>query len=373
MKEYFINGSGGGTIACYAHSSHQEHINGIVYFAHSVTEYAERYCDLFNMLAHNGYDVIANDHMGHGNSVNDGRKPRRPRRVWDCMCRDAKVAIEKGKEVLGRPRNTPVYAIGFSMGSYVVKAMAMKNPRLFTSVVLLGSGDMPTIKGKILEWIMQYEIKKHGPDTMTELTKRIALESYNQHYEIEEDDRDDCEFTDEERLRNDFEWICANQSTVDFYIKDKMCNPVLTAGLVSELIRGMKETGMMKNIKKINPNTSWLMLSGTEDAFGGYTKDVTSFANKLSKVNIYNEVLFFDGMRHDLLHEVGSCSVNDAILRFLSASMETEDDVKIYEPNRTNKTVVNNPEIDMQVTQRISPVVAAIADEIEAAVAKASS
>ena len=367
MKEYFINGSGGGTIACYAHSSHQTYINGIVYFAHSVTEYAERYCDLFNMLAHNGYDVITNDHMGHGNSTDNGRKPRRQRRIWDCMCRDAKVAIEKGKEVLGRPRNTPVYAIGFSVGTYIIKAMAMKHPKLFTSAVLIGSGDMPNIKGKILEFIMQYEIKKHGADKATDLTRQIALESYNRNYAIDDYDRDECEFTDEEKLRNDFEWLCANQATVDSYIHDKMCNPVLTAGLVSELIRGMRETGKQKNIQKINPSTSWMLVSGTDDAFGGYTKDVNSFANKLTKAKIYNEVVFFDGMRHDILHEVGSCSVNDAILRFLSGAT-VEDDVKVYEPEHKHKSVP--ADIDMQLTQRISPVVAAIADEIEAAVAK---
>ena len=61
------------------------------------------------------------------------------------------------------------------------------------------------------------------------------------------------------------------------------------------------------------------------------------------------------------------CSVNDAILRFLSG-VTVEDDVKVYEPEHKQKSVP--ADIDMQMTQRISPVVAAIADEIEAAVAK---
>ena len=46
-------------------------VRGVVQIAHGIAEHVERYDDFAAFLAGNGFAVAANDHLGHGRSVND--------------------------------------------------------------------------------------------------------------------------------------------------------------------------------------------------------------------------------------------------------------------------------------------------------------
>ena len=42
----------------------------IVQIAHGIAEHVDRYREFMEFLAQNGYIVVANDHLGHGKSIN---------------------------------------------------------------------------------------------------------------------------------------------------------------------------------------------------------------------------------------------------------------------------------------------------------------
>ena len=48
-------------------------IRGVVQIAHGVAEYGARYAPFADYLCKNGYVVVANDHLGHGKSLIEGR------------------------------------------------------------------------------------------------------------------------------------------------------------------------------------------------------------------------------------------------------------------------------------------------------------
>ena len=44
-------------------------VRGVVQIAHGIAEHAERYADFMAFLAENGFAVAADDHLGHGKSI----------------------------------------------------------------------------------------------------------------------------------------------------------------------------------------------------------------------------------------------------------------------------------------------------------------
>lgn len=305
MEKFYINGSSSDKIACYIYKKTIEQTKGIVYFAHGVTEYAERHSKLFEILNSNGFDVITNDHMGHGDSING--KPMyfqssEIERGWNCACLDSANVISTGKKFLDRDENTPVYAIGFSLGSFIVRTLAIRYPDLFNSVVLLGTGDQSKAITKLCQFIASNESDKHGAENETELITKLTFGTYNKKFNG--------------KTRAD--WLCENNDALEKYLEDKKCGHGFTAGLFMELSYGMEFTGDKKNLAKLNKNTRWLMLSGKDDPVGDFSKGVVRFSKKLNKLGICNKYKFFDNMRHDILHEKYYDEVHEEIVKFLS-------------------------------------------------------
>ncbi|WP_286078086.1 alpha/beta fold hydrolase, partial [Thomasclavelia cocleata] len=110
---------------------------GIVQIAHGMCEYKERYLDFINNLNQNGYIVIIHDHRGHGKSVlnendlgyfyNDG----------------ASAIVEDiyllSKYIKNRFNDLPLYLLGHSMGSLIVRNYIQKYDYEIDGLIICGS------------------------------------------------------------------------------------------------------------------------------------------------------------------------------------------------------------------------------------------
>ena len=70
VSEYFFPSANGKTlIHVNQWTPVGREIRGVVQIAHGVAEYAKRYEAFASFLCENGFVVVANDHLGHGQSV----------------------------------------------------------------------------------------------------------------------------------------------------------------------------------------------------------------------------------------------------------------------------------------------------------------
>jgi alpha-beta hydrolase superfamily lysophospholipase len=240
--------------------------------------------------------------MGHGDSKGD-----HPMNFvgaddasgWECACEDAYYCIQKAKENYGEC--LPVYGIGFSLGSFIIRTLAIDRPSLFKAIVLIGTGDQNAIELSISKHIAKSECEKHGFTQSTPKIHTLTFGKYNKSFEN----------------ATQADWLCANKTALFEYLNDDACGKSLTSGLFYELIRGMEFVGKQRNIDLMNKRTQVLMLSGNHDPVGNFTKGVIKLQRKFQRAGLRPIVKFYDWKRHDILHEDNQDEVRNDIINFL--------------------------------------------------------
>lgn len=298
---------------------------GIVYFAHGATEYAARHAELFQQLVNAGYIVIANDHMGHGRSTSKARTYFTgvgDKTGWECAAEDAFNLINITRE---QYPDLPVHAIGFSLGSYLVRFMAMKYHYLFRTITLIGTSYQTKWKTFVGKLMAQSECNKYGAMECTDLIDSMSFEKYNDYF-LDEYDYDDEE--DDEDYQEEFDeddeysypralWLCADAYARKEYVEDKKCTDEFTAGLFFELVCAIEYTCDEKRIARLNGRCPILLLSGTEDASNDFGKGVNELEKIYRKNNLRVRKIFYKDARHDVLHDFCKKKVFKDIVNFL--------------------------------------------------------
>ena len=73
MKEFYLDSCGGGRLHCAIWTPEGEP-KAVVQLIHGIAEHIGRYDEFARFLNAHGYVVAADDHMGHGGSVENGVK-----------------------------------------------------------------------------------------------------------------------------------------------------------------------------------------------------------------------------------------------------------------------------------------------------------
>ena len=301
MRQIIVKGTNGTSRISACLYEPVGEVKGIIYFAHGVTEYAERHDEFLKYLSNLGFVVVANDHMGHGNSTSEAKMyftGTNTMTGWECAVGDAFRCISNIKE---EHPNVPVHAIGFSLGSFIVRHLAIKYHDLFSSITLLGTGYQGNLAIKLGKMMADSEIKKFGDKKGTAKIDGLTFGTYNKRFE----------------QKTYADWLCANKKSLQEYLNDKRVGPGFTAGLFLDLLSGMHFTCDKKNIAKMNKKCPVLMVSGSQDAVGDFTKGVYKLQKIYNDNGISATAKTFSGMRHDVLHETGKHNVHFEVANFI--------------------------------------------------------
>lgn len=284
---------------------------GLVYFAHGIMEYAERHASFFETLTNEGYIVVANDHMGHGDSQHIFPMSFMGRigvSGWDCACNDAYLCIYNFRKKFNINKNIPLYGMGFSLGSFIIRTVAIRNPSLFDGLILLGTGNQSLIKTKIGKMYAEWECNKYGRPNTTPNVSKLTFGAFNKHF----------------RQNTIADWFCLNKKSRDQYLDDDRCGKEMTAGLFYDVLCGIEYTGDFFNIKRMNPDMPILLLSGSRDPVGDFSKGIKSLHRKFRYAGLNATCILYNHMRHDLLHELDAKTIKQDIVDFLNERVNTK-------------------------------------------------
>lgn len=284
---------------------------GVIQLAHGITEHIGRYEKFAEFFTKKGYIVVANDIIGHGKSTSES-KPKMylgSANSWFYVVNDFykvyKFMREKYKE-------EEYILLGFSLGSFVVRTFISMYPESkIDKVILVGTGYTSNFNLKLGKMVAESEAKKVGEDKSTETINKLALENYNKSFK---------------NVKTKCDWLCSNQEELELYLKDPLVGKNVTAGLFRELLNGMMYCGNNKNIKKINKKLHILLISGTEDPVGNFTKGIKKLEKKYRKYGINNiSTKFYDSLRHDIFHEKNAEDIFEYIFNWCSESNSNEN------------------------------------------------
>ena len=112
MEEFYLPSNGAGRIHC-ALWTPETAPRAVVQIIHGIAEHIGRYDHFANFLTERGFAVCADDHMGHGLSVEEGGTYGYFSGGWMAAVKDERTLFEEMKR---RYPGLPYLMLGHSMG-----------------------------------------------------------------------------------------------------------------------------------------------------------------------------------------------------------------------------------------------------------------
>jgi len=304
-SEFFFPSSDGKTlIHVNQWTPSERRILGVVQIAHGVAEYGARYAPFARFLCGHGFVVVANDHLGHGQSlipggpmVYLGEKDGWWNVVDDMECLRSRVA----KVFPDRP----YFLFGHSMGSFLSRTHLIRYPGRLDGCILCGTGHQsPALiaGGKL---IADREIRRLGKKAFSARADDLAFGAYNKAFAP---------------TRTRFDWVSASEENVDAYIADPLCGGDTTLGLFRDMLDGLSFITKQSHIEQMDKDLPVFFIAGDQDPVGDMGKGVRRAYACFHKAGIHDlHIKLYHGLRHEILNEASRQYIFQDISDWLEA------------------------------------------------------
>ena len=272
----------------------------VVQIVHGMAEHAKRYDDIAKYLNTLGYAVYAEDHPGHGASIN-GKGVKgyfAPKDGWSLVIADIMALHNKAKADYP---GVPHILYGHSMGSFLARTCASRYPNEFDAFIFSGTAGKNVIL-PVAKAIATANAKRNGGKVPDEQLNSLGFGAYVK------------KIADP---RTPFDWLSRDNAVVDEYEKDDLCGFTFTSTGFRDMFEGLGEVSGKKWAEKV-PNVPILMLAGAEDPVGNYGKGVLEVTDNLKRTGHTHVVLqLYEGGRHEMHNETNREEVYRGIAAFL--------------------------------------------------------
>lgn len=276
----------------------------VLQICHGMCEYVARYDDFAQYLTKHGFYVVGNDHLGHGKSVQDDdhlgyfHETNGNSYLMGDMEQLRQITVKKYPDI-------PYFLLGHSMGAFLTEQFITMQGSSFDGVVIMGTGYLAKQVLNLGKKLCLVMAKKHGWFYRSDLMKNISFGGYNKRIKP---------------LRTPMDWLTRDEEIIDKYNDDPWCTFTFTLNGFYNMFKGIEEAQKESNIAYIPKNLPILLVSGDEDPVGGYGKGVKSVYNAYKKAEIKDvEMKFYEGMRHEILNEIGKESVYEDLRKWMES------------------------------------------------------
>ena len=282
-------------------------IRGVIQIEHGIAEHVERYGDFMEFLAGNGFFVAADDHLGHGKSIerDDDKGFFADSDGWWRVIDDIKTIHETLKEKFP---SVPFILFGHSMGSFLARTYLIKYPDDFDAAIISGTGQQSALMVGAGYFMANSMVKKSGPRGDGQKLNDIAFGSYNNKIKLK---------------HTDFDWLSRDEKNVQKYIDDPLCGFVAKCSLYRDMMEGIKFISSKENAAKMNKNTPVYFMSGAADPVGDYGKGVQKAYKMFCDVGMKDVMIrLYPEGRHEMLNEINYKDVYADILNWLNEKVK---------------------------------------------------
>lgn len=306
MRESFtIPSNGIGQLHCCRWMPEGEP-KAVLQIVHGIAEFIERYDDFAGFLNGLGYVVVAEDHMGHGQTVGTEGTQGYFEGGWFTAVSDSYALLRKTKAEYPQ---IPYVLFGHSMGSFMARTILEVYPDSgIAAAVICGTGwqRRAILPGAI--GICQLACKKVGEKNTSDTLQNMVFGGYNKRVE---------------HPRTEFDWLTRDAKVVDAYIAHPSCGFTATTGLLRDLLTGIRFIEQKQNLAKMNKDLPVLFIAGGDDPVGNYGKGVTRAAEEFRKAGMKHVACrLFPLGRHEILNEINRREVYDFTAKWLGENVE---------------------------------------------------
>ena len=269
----------------------------IVQIAHGMSEYSARYDEFARFLAHRGFAVVANDHAGHGQSMQGhlgafaATAGGFDHSVQDLHCLFL-IAEEKinGLNTRGTPGASdalPRFLFGHSMGSIMVALYATRWEGLSGLVMCATPAAMKF--SHLFRFMAGFVAKTRGYLARSPVLERLTGSLANLPLE--------------EAVRRRA-WLTRDVEKIREFSINPLCGFDYTAGGYAAILRGYHRINS-KNWSRSVPDIPILITAGADDSSSGSGKEPAKYATRLATTgHNHIDIKLFPECRHEIINEL---------------------------------------------------------------------
>lgn len=299
MEEFYLASNGGGRLH-WALWEPEGTARAVVQIIHGIAEHIGRYDHFARFLTERGFVVCADDHMGHGLSVEPGGTYGYFSGGWMAAVADER---ELYLQMKARYPSLPYLMLGHSMGSFLLRTYLYTYPGEISGAIISGTGWQPKAALKAGLALCRLEQLRVGETGCSSLLKELMFGTYNKKFRPN-------------RTAND--WICSKESVVDAYTQDELCGFDATVGLMRDMLMGITMNQEAENLQKMDPALPVLFLSGMQDPVGGMGEGVLRCIDAFKRAGMKHvSIRLYPEGRHEMLNEVNRPEVYGDVLSWL--------------------------------------------------------
>ncbi|MDD2495019.1 MAG: alpha/beta hydrolase [Tissierellia bacterium] len=302
-EEFFYDSSDGKTsIHGVKWTPSGKEIKGVLQIAHGMLEYINRYDEFAYFIAENGFVVVGNDHLGHGDSVVSDND-----RGFFCEHDGESKVLGDMYNLMNIVKSShpdiPYFLLGHSMGSFFTRKFIISYGNELQGAIIVGTGYQPYVLVKTGQIISEIISAVKGERHRSKFVNYLALGKNNNKFEPS-------------RTKND--WLTRDEKIVDAYNSDEKINFMFTINAYKCMFSCILYFYDNNHLNKMKKDLPILIISGEDDPVGDFGKGVTKVYNKFKEINMKNVTLkLYENARHEIINEINRDIVYNDVLGWL--------------------------------------------------------
>lgn len=280
-------------------------IRGILIIAHGMSEHILRYDELATFMAAQGFVVAGNDHLGHGKTAAEESD-------FGYFCeRDGDVVVVRDvhrlkKMIQEEYPGVPVFVLGHSMGSFIMRNYIYKYGKGINGALFLGTGKINSMSLKLGRLYLKLYAPFVGWKT-TAVGIKLPTADYGARIENPVSKSD---------------WLTSRRSAVEAFDNDPLNDHSFTLNGYDVLAKLIINAQDKKNLAKIPKDLPVYFMSGTEDPLGEYGKGIPVIRDSYVAAGLTDVGMkLYEGDRHEIWNEKDRFQVFEDILKWMEARL----------------------------------------------------
>lgn len=282
----------------------------VVQIAHGVGEHAGRYQSIASLLQKQGYEVYANDHRIHGNSVSskDLLGVYEGQNYFEDAVDDMRELTKIIKEEHPQQK---IILFGHSMGSLLSREyVTMYGEDLYalalsgTASFMKGLGNVGLVGANVTKF---FRGRKRSSTTL----KSLFFTEFNKKFKPN---------------RTKVDWISRDEHQVDLFQADPLRIEDFSISVFIDILKGSKKINQKPTFEATPKNLPIYIFSGDKDPVGEMGTGVKKVAKQYQKVGIKDLTLkIYKGGRHEMLNEINKEEVERDFINWLNTRIESKN------------------------------------------------
>lgn len=274
----------------------------ILQIIHGMAEHSGRYEDFANFLTSKGIIVVAEDHLGHGKTVVDGK------RGYFCKQDPATVVVRDVHRLKKMTEEEfpglPYFILGHSMGSFIIRNYLFRYGKGIEGAIVMGTGMQPKGLVLALKFMAAVACLIGKAEKPCNFINKMSFGEYLKRIE---------------NPRTVHDWLTKETAIVDKYEADPLCGFTFPGNGYKTLGELLWRLHQDSNLSRMPVTLRVLITSGAEDPVGDYgaapKKVYDSFvAQGMQRVDLK----LYEGDRHEILNETDHEKVYNDIFEWIT-------------------------------------------------------